>query len=102
MSDRVSIRYMNGTSVEASNLHDALVHLVHTGTDYVEEVVEDVPATVPCPHCEGRGVKDGPRAKRLLTKKQAQDRIDEINETAPVATSSFDDRVAAVRSLSLD
>ena len=102
MSDRVSIKYQNGTSVEANNLHEALIHLMHTGLDYVEEVVEDVPATVPCKHCAGTGVVDGPKAKRLLTKKQAQERVDEINEAAPVASSTFDDRVAVARKLSLD
>jgi hypothetical protein len=29
---RVSIRYQNGTTVEANNLGDALFHIAHTGT----------------------------------------------------------------------
>lgn len=99
---RVSIRYQNGTSVEAANLHDALVHLMHTGTDYVEGVYEDAPPREECPKCHGAGVVDAGSAKRVLTAKQAQDHVDSINSDAPVSSSSFEDRVAAVRALNLD
>jgi hypothetical protein len=99
---RVSIKYQNGTSVEANNLAEAVFHVAHTGVDYVEEILEDVPPTEPCMKCGGTGVQDGPKPARVMTRKQLEDKIAEINEHAPVAEASFDDRVAAARSLVSD
>jgi hypothetical protein len=99
MSDetRVSIRYMNGTTVEAASLEDAIVHVAHQGVDYVTDVVEDLPEFVPCKHCGGDGVVDGPKPKTLLTRKQVEEKVAAVNDQAPVAEASFEDRVAVAR-----
>jgi hypothetical protein len=99
MSDRVSIRYQNGTSVEANNLGDAIVHLAHTDLSYVVDVVEEPDPPGPCKHCDGTGLAKAAEPKRLLTRKQAEDRVAQVNEEAPVAGSSFEDRVKAARNL---
>jgi predicted methyltransferase len=94
---RVSIKYQNGTSVEANSLEDAIVHLAHTGTDYLEEVVADEPAHVACDKCEGTGVVPGQKPERFLTAKQARDLVAQVDADAPVNAATFDDRVAAAR-----
>lgn len=94
---RVSIRYENGTSVEANNLHDALVHIAHVGTDYVTDVVVDEPRHVECDQCGGAGVVDGPEPDVLWSRDDILDRVAQVNEQAPVSAVPFEDRVEAAR-----
>src|SRR5690242_7666500 len=94
---RVSIRYQNGTTVEANNLGDALVHLAHQGTDYAQDIVEqDSLARVVCDHCGGDGVLEQDPVI-VLTQEQIQERVDQINEAAPRRADNFDERVKAAR-----
>ncbi len=99
---RVSIRYQNGSTVEANNLGDALVHLATNGTDYVQDVIEQAAPLKPCKHCDGTGRASRPLPPRVLSRKQAQDKVAQVNEHAPVSVSSFDERVKVARSLARD
>jgi hypothetical protein len=92
---RVSIVYLNGTTVEANNLHEALIHVAQQGTDYVEGIIEDVPSHSPCSKCGGDGVVENGPGKTVLSKSKVADAVKEINEIAPIAEASFDDRVQA-------
>src|SRR4051812_45941116 len=98
----VSIRYQNGTTVEANNLGDALVHLMHTGTDYVTDVVEQASlATALCETCGGTGVApDQPDPAVVLTREQVDEKVGEVNDKAPrdlAAAGNFDERVKVAR-----
>jgi hypothetical protein len=98
---RVSIRYQNGTTVEANNLGDALFHIAHTGTDYVSDIVEqDSLARVECEACGGAGVVEQ-EARVVLSREDVQDKVDAINERAPraAAADNIDERVKAARSV---
>jgi hypothetical protein len=97
----VSIRYQNGTTVEANNLGDALVHLMHTGTDYVQDVVEQAGlATKLCEACDGTGVaKKQPDPTVVLTREQVDAKVSEVDDLAPREPSvdNFDERVKVAR-----
>jgi hypothetical protein len=96
---RVSIRYQNGTTVEANNLGDALFHIAHTGTDYVTDIVEqDSLARVECEHCKGAGVV-GQDPVVVLTGDEIEAKVAAIDERAPRIESNIDDRVKAARAL---
>src|SRR4051812_13904225 len=98
---RVSIRYQNGTTVEANNLGDALFHIAHTGADYVTDVVEqDSLARVQCETCGGAGVV-GQEPAVVLTREQVDEKVAEINDRAPrvAAVDNTDERVKAARSV---
>lgn len=98
---RVSIRYENGTTVEANNLGDALVHLAHTGSDYVVDVVEQrEKGLLVCQRCNGAGVDpEQPEQPVVLTRKQIDDKVAEVEEHAPRVDSNFEDRVKVARRL---
>jgi hypothetical protein len=98
----VSIRYQNGTTVEANNLGDALVHLMHTGTDYVVDVVEQAGlATALCEACNGTGIAaEQPDPDVVLTREQIDEKVGAVNEQAPrdpAAAANFDERVKVAR-----
>jgi hypothetical protein len=79
---RVSIRYQNGTTVEANNLGDALFHIAHTGTDYVSDIVEqDSLARVECEACGAPASSS--RTRVVLSREDVQEKVDAINERAP-------------------
>jgi hypothetical protein len=100
---RVNIRYEDGSTVDANNLGDALVHLVTQGTGSVVDVVEETVSPGPCKHCDGTGSEPAPKPKRVLTRRQAEDKVAQVNEELPpVADVSFDDRVKLARSLAED
>jgi hypothetical protein len=97
---RVSIRYQNGTTVEANNLGDALFHIAHTGGDYVSDIVEqDSLARVECEACRGAGVveQDPGRSSRG----EVDEKVAAINERAPrlPAGDNIEERVKAARSV---
>lgn len=96
---RVSIRYQNDTTVEANNLGDALVHLTHQGLDYVADVVEqDGLATKLCERCDGSGVDPKqPDPKVVLTRKQVEDMVAQVDAEAPRAPDNFEERVKIAR-----
>lgn len=94
---RVSIRYQNGTTVEANNLGDALVHLAHTGTDYVTDVVEqDSLARPVCEACGGDGVTSQ-EPVLVLTRDDVDERVAAINDAVPAGPDNFGERVKAAR-----
>jgi hypothetical protein len=96
---RVSIRYQNGTTVEANNLGDALVHLMHQGTDYVTDVVtQDSLARVTCDKCDGAGVLEQEPVV-VLTAEEIAEKVAAVDEAAPrvAAVDNFDERVKAAR-----
>jgi hypothetical protein len=98
---RVSIRYQNGTTVEANNLGDALFHIAHTGGDYVSDIVEqDSLARVECEACRGAGVvEQEPRV--VLTRGEVDEKVAAIDERAPrlPAGDNIEERVKAARSV---
>lgn len=98
---RVSMRYQNGTTVEANNLGDALVHLATNGVDYLTDVVEE---TIPgvCKHCDGTGREPERKPKQVLSRKQAEELVAQIDEQAPRSSHDFDARVKVARSLAKD
>ena len=95
---RVSIRYLNGTTVEANNLGDALFHIAHTGADYVTDVIEEH-VIQHCEHCGGTGIAaDQPEPVVLLDGDEVKAKVAEINEATPLGPeSNIDDRVKAAR-----
>lgn len=96
---RVSIRYQNGTTVEANNLGDALVHLAQQGTDYVQDVVtQDSLHRVQCDKCAGAGVLEQDPVT-VLSRDDVDAKVAEINEAAPriVGEDNFEERVKAAR-----
>lgn len=99
---RVNIRYQDGSTIDANNLGDALVHLATQGMNGVEDVVEEAPLPGPCKHCDGTGSEPAADPKRVLTRKQAQDKVDRVNADLPAHEASFDDRVKLARSLADD
>jgi hypothetical protein len=97
---RVSIRYQNGTTVEANNLGDALFHIAHTGVDYVSDIVEqDSLARVECDTCKGAGVIEQDPAV-VLSRADVEEKVTAINERAPRTpdVDNIDERVKAARS----
>lgn len=96
---RVNIRYDDNTTVDANNLGDALVHLVAQGTAGVVDVVEEPSSPDECKHCHGTGREKPDAAKRVLTRKQAEDMVAEVNERVPPEDAVFDERVKAARSV---
>jgi hypothetical protein len=72
----VSIRYQNGTTVEANNLGDALVHLMHTGTDYVVDVVEQAGLATRCARrATGPASPRSSRTRVVLTREQVDEKV---------------------------
>jgi hypothetical protein len=98
---RVSIRYQDGTTVEAGNLADAVFHVAHTGLSYVLDIVEDIPAVEPCPKCGGTGVRDAPAPGVVLSRDELESKVAAINAEAPVGEATFDERVAKARELAV-
>jgi hypothetical protein len=98
---RVSIRYQNGTTVEANNLGDALFHIAHTGADYVQDVVEqDSLARVECETCHGAGVLEQDPVV-VLSRDEVDEKVAEVDELAPRAPTvdNIDERAKAARSV---
>lgn len=95
-NNRVQIRYKNDTTVEATNLGDALFHIAHTGSDDVVDVIEE-PVRTYCEHCNGTGVAPDPDPVVILTSDQIEDKLASVDEHAPVGQSSVEDRVKAAR-----
>lgn len=77
--DRVSIHYDDGSTVEANELGDAINHIAVTGSDRVVEIREDPPPRGPCKHCDGSGLAKRVTGKRLLTKKQIEERVTDLD-----------------------
>jgi hypothetical protein len=85
---RVSIRYQNGTTVEANNLGDALFHIAHTGADYVADVVEqDSLARVQCDRVRGAGVV-AQEPVIVLTREEVDEKVAEIKRPRVAARTT--------------
>lgn len=92
---RVQIHYDDGTTVEANDLGDVVNHAIATGTRGLVEVREEV-IREECPHCGGAGVIDPDPGRRLLTRKQLEDKVSEVT-AALIESDSLGDPEAQIK-----
>lgn len=74
---RISIHYDDGSTVDANDMADVLNHVTVNSARGVVDVREEV-VRQECPNCKGAGVLEPKEGKRLLTRKQLEDKVAEV------------------------